>query len=96
MSMMPCTCLPRSPDDQCPTHGYEAYVRARKESDGLPTADNFGGYEVTQVVVDEEKEWLSQCCGAPPHELTPNVGEDNPAGICGQCKEHTGFERAKL
>lgn len=23
----PCTCLPRSPDDQCPTHGYEAYLR---------------------------------------------------------------------
>lgn len=40
----------------------------------------------------EEPEWLSECCGAPPHEATPDVGSDNPAGICAQCREHTGFE----
>ncbi len=38
-----------------------------------------------------EGEWVSQCCGAPPHESS-DVGEDNPAGICGQCQDHTGFE----
>ena len=37
-------------------------------------------------------EWLSECCGARPHEATPDVGKDNQAGICGQCREFTGFE----
>lgn len=43
----------------------------------------------------EDEEWLSTCCGAPPSRATPDVGEDNPAGICGQCREHTGFERSE-
>lgn len=43
----------------------------------------------------EDEEWLSTCCGAPPSRATPDVGEDNPVGICGQCREHTGFERGE-
>lgn len=41
-----------------------------------------------------EPEWRSQCCGAPPHEASPDVGADNPVGLCGKCRENTGFERA--
>ena len=26
-----CTCMPNEPDDQCPTHGYEAWVDGRGE-----------------------------------------------------------------
>ena len=37
-------------------------------------------------------EWLSACCGATPHESTPDIDEDNQAGICSQCGKHTGFE----
>ncbi len=41
---------------------------------------------------EEEQEWLSLCCGAPPHEATPDVGSDNTAGICAGCRDWTGFE----
>ena len=44
---------------------------------------------------EPDEEWFSACCGAPPHESTPDVGEDNQAGICGQCREHCGFERGE-
>ncbi len=40
----------------------------------------------------EDEELLSVCCGAPPHEGTPDVSSDDPAGICGACLEFTGFE----
>ena len=40
----------------------------------------------------EDEEWLSECCGAPPHETSPDVDGDEKTGICGSCREHTGFE----
>ena len=41
----------------------------------------------------DDAEWLSGCCGAAPHESTPDVSEDDKVGICGSCRGHTGFER---
>lgn len=38
-----------------------------------------------------EREWRSMCCGAPPWEYS-DVGSDNLAGICGDCRDNTGFE----
>lgn len=40
-------------------------------------------------------EWLSQCCGATPHESTDIVAPttSTPIGVCGKCREHTAFER---
>ena len=34
--------------------------------------------------------WLSECCGA--ESIASDVAEDNRAGICGGCKDFTGFE----
>lgn len=34
---------------------------------------------------------LSECCGALPHESTPDVGADNPAGVCSKCRKHAEF-----
>lgn len=42
-----------------------------------------------------EGEWVSVCCGAPPHEASPDIDESDPAGICGQCQDFTGFELEK-
>ena len=36
--------------------------------------------------------FLSQCCGAAPSPLTPDVSADNLAGICGACHHNTVFE----
>ncbi|KKN32721.1 hypothetical protein LCGC14_0811070 [marine sediment metagenome] len=35
---------------------------------------------------------LSECCSALPHEASPDVSKDNPAGICGACRDNVGFE----
>ena len=95
---MACTCLPRSPDDQCPSHGYEQWLRS-KEAPVLPhEKDALDRHIMGQADMPadcEDEEWLSDCCGAPPHQATPDVGEDNPMGICGQCREHCGFERSE-
>jgi hypothetical protein len=29
----PCSCEPGQPDDQCPTHGYEAWKASRQQPD---------------------------------------------------------------
>lgn len=31
-----CSCEPRSPDDQCPIHGYEAWKRQKAEAEDCP------------------------------------------------------------
>ena len=41
---------------------------------------------------DYDEDLLSVCCGAAPHESTPDVSSDDPAGVCGACLEFTGFE----
>ena len=42
-----------------------------------------------------EPEWLSQCCGAPPHGSPDLIAPTTPTpiGVCGNCREHTTFER---
>ena len=45
-----------------------------------------------QCVEHGYEEWLSECCGAPPHGSTPYVDADHPAGICCKCRDNTGFE----
>lgn len=39
-------------------------------------------------------EWLSQCCGKPPSEATPDIDYGNDVGVCAQCLDWTGFELA--
>ena len=39
-------------------------------------------------------QWLSECCGAGPHAASPDVDTGTQAGICGQCQNHTGFEKS--
>ena len=40
---------------------------------------------------DEDQEWISQCCEAPPlYEL--HIDEDiQPAGLCMKCRDNTCF-----
>ena len=36
--------------------------------------------------------FLSQCCGAAPSPMTPDVGADDPTGKCGACHDNAVFE----
>ncbi len=49
-------------------------------------------YSAQDTVHDSGMVYRSECCGASPHEASPDVGSDNLAGICGQCLDGTGFE----
>jgi len=95
---MSCTCLPRSPDDQCPTHGYEAWLKSKEAPVLTPhEKDALDRHIMGQAILPadyEDEEWLSDCCGTPPHPAS-DVSEDNPVGFCGQCREHCGFERVE-
>ena len=98
--MVGCTCLPRSPDDQCPSHGYEEWLKSGEAPVLTPHEKDTLDRHITGSSDDAfseygDEEWLSTCCGAPPGRAAPDVGEDNQAGICSQCREHTGFERGK-
>tara|TARA_R110002020_G_scaffold85627_4_gene211219 strand:+ start:187 stop:357 length:171 start_codon:yes stop_codon:yes gene_type:complete len=41
---------------------------------------------------EEEAEWLSNCCSAPPLFELHEEEDMDTIGICGQCKEHAAFE----
>jgi hypothetical protein len=44
-------------------------------------------------MIDEEQEWYSICCTAPPlYDLHEEEGIDT-IGICMNCREHTSFEQ---
>jgi hypothetical protein len=49
-----------------------------------------------EAVVCVKVEWLSGCCQAPPHPMTPDVGESNPTGACGRCRDNCVFERSEV
>lgn len=76
--------------------GPESYQRAWGIEDKLMGSARITDNGGHPIGARTEPEWLSQCCGAPPSRATPDVGEDNPAGICGQCRENTVFERTEL
>jgi RecJ-like exonuclease len=64
--------------------------------EGVVPKTTFGGAKADLITVDDPAEWLSSCCSAPPHPSKPDVGESDPTGVCGQCKEHCTFERRPI
>ena len=45
------------------------------------------------MIYEEDDEWYSVCCTAPPLYDLHDTGEYEPLGICMHCRDHATFSK---
>tara|TARA_R100001530_G_scaffold70988_1_gene50272 strand:+ start:1747 stop:2049 length:303 start_codon:yes stop_codon:yes gene_type:complete len=78
-----------------PEQSFPSYKRKKeyRKKMAVPFSKTYHSLEEWRKENEEERHWISDCCGAKEDGDLDHYGEESeaPLGLCRECKDHASF-----